>query len=159
MRTVKTLIRLGGCPGWSESSLGAYAILLVLSWGGSNSQFMDLFCFLLHRNTPKSSVAQTFAVITLKSERGRLTKDADGMANSADPDQTAPLGTVWSGSTLFAQTCLSENCRSLRYLYLNNFRNKMHTSRCCPVLFLMSPSKKLEHWTYIWCHQKFQKVI
>ena len=24
-----------GCPGWSESSLGANAILLVLSWGGS----------------------------------------------------------------------------------------------------------------------------
>ena len=36
MRTAKTLIRLGGCPGWSESSLGAHAILLVLSWGGSN---------------------------------------------------------------------------------------------------------------------------
>ena len=31
----KTLIRLGGCPGWSESSLGAHVILLVLSWGGS----------------------------------------------------------------------------------------------------------------------------
>ena len=30
------LIRLGGCPGWSESSLGAHAVLLVLSWGGSN---------------------------------------------------------------------------------------------------------------------------
>ena len=29
------LIRLGGCSGWSESSLGAHAILLVLSWGGS----------------------------------------------------------------------------------------------------------------------------
>ena len=29
--------------------------------------------------------------------------DADWMANSADPDQTAPLGAVWSGSTLFAQ--------------------------------------------------------
>ena len=27
---------------------------------------------------------------------------ADGMANSADPDQTAPRGAVWSGSTLFA---------------------------------------------------------
>ena len=25
MRTVKTLIRLGGCPGWSESSLGAHS--------------------------------------------------------------------------------------------------------------------------------------
>ena len=30
-------------------------------------------------------------------------------ANSGDPDQTAPLGTVWSGSALFAQTYLSEN--------------------------------------------------
>ena len=27
MRTVKILIRLGGCQGWSESSLGAHAIL------------------------------------------------------------------------------------------------------------------------------------
>ena len=35
MQTAKTLIRSGGCPGWSESSLGAHAILLVLSWGGS----------------------------------------------------------------------------------------------------------------------------
>ena len=29
MRTAKTLIRLGGCPGWSESSLGAHAILVI----------------------------------------------------------------------------------------------------------------------------------
>ena len=35
MRTTKTLIRLGRCPGWSESSLGAQDILLVLSWCGS----------------------------------------------------------------------------------------------------------------------------
>ena len=35
MRTAKTLIRLGRCPGWSESSLGAHAILLGLLWGGS----------------------------------------------------------------------------------------------------------------------------
>ena len=35
-------------------------------------------------------------------------KDAEGIANSVDPDQTAPLGAVavWSGSTLFAQICL-----------------------------------------------------
>ena len=36
MRAAKTLIRLGGCPGWSESSLGAHVILLVLPCGGSN---------------------------------------------------------------------------------------------------------------------------
>ena len=35
MRTAKTLIRLGGRSGWSESSLGAHAILLVLSSAGS----------------------------------------------------------------------------------------------------------------------------
>ena len=35
MRTAKTVSRLGGCPGWSEASLGAHVILLVLSWGGS----------------------------------------------------------------------------------------------------------------------------
>ena len=48
---------------------------------------------------------------------------ADGMANSVDPDQTAPL--IWvctvcpgiSGSALFAQAYLSENLGSLRYLH------------------------------------------
>ena len=43
------------------------------------------------------------------------------MANSVDPDQTAPLGAVplgavWSGSTLFAQAYLSENLGSLLYV-------------------------------------------
>ena len=42
-------------------------------------------------------------------------KDVDGMANSVDPDQTAPLWAVWSGSTLFAQTHPSENLGSLSY--------------------------------------------
>ena len=40
--------------------------------------------------------------------------DADGMANSVDPDQIAPLGAVRSGSALFAQAYLSENLGSLR---------------------------------------------
>ena len=59
-------------------------------------------------------------------------KDADGMANSVDPDQTAPVGAVWSGSTLFAQTCLSENLGKLRYnddetvtLYKSAWKAKM----------------------------------
>ena len=41
--------------------------------------------------------------------------NADGMANSVDPDQTAPVGAVWSVSALFAQAYLSENLGSLRY--------------------------------------------
>ena len=47
----------------------------------------------------------------------------DGMANSVDPDQTAPLGAVWSGSALFAQAYLSENLGSLRYI--GNIRNNI----------------------------------
>ena len=43
-------------------------------------------------------------------------KAAIGIANSEDPDQTAPLGAVWSGSALFALTDLSENLRSLQYI-------------------------------------------
>ena len=30
------------------------------------------------------------------------------MANSVDPDQTAPSGAVWSGSTMFAYVILSD---------------------------------------------------
>ena len=40
--------------------------------------------------------------------------DADWMAKSVDPDQTAPRGAVWSGSTLFAHAYLSENLGSSR---------------------------------------------
>ena len=47
-------------------------------------------------------------------QRVMLPKHAARIANSVDPDQTAPLGAVWSGSALFAQTYLSENLGSLR---------------------------------------------
>ena len=46
--------------------------------------------------------------------RVKRLKDADGIANSVDPDQTAPVGAVRSGSALFAKTCPSENLGSLR---------------------------------------------
>ena len=42
----------------------------------------------------------------------------DRMANSVNPDQTAPLGSIWSGSTLFAEEYLSENLGSLWYMLL-----------------------------------------
>ena len=63
---------------------------------------------LLNFQTPEN-----FPVIFLKfKQRGQslrvfCQKDANGIANSVDPDQTAPLG-------LFAQTYLSEDLGSLR---------------------------------------------
>ena len=41
------------------------------------------------------------------------------MANSVDPDQTAPLGVVGSGSALFAKTCLCEKLGSKHYVEIS----------------------------------------
>ena len=89
------------------------------SFGGF---FLKNFCKQNTVKLLKLRTPETYAVITLKFEQGGFTiyrvmhpNDADRMANSVDPDQTAPLGAVWSGSTLFAQAFLSENLGSLWY--------------------------------------------
>ena len=74
-----------------------------------------------YRNDPKFSDTQKICCNHSKIwtmwlyHRVMSPNDADGMSNSVDPDQTAPLGAVWSGSTLFAQAYLSENLGSLWY--------------------------------------------
>ena len=44
-------------------------------------------------------------------------KDAYGMAHIVDPDPAAAWAAFWSGSALFAQTCMSENFKSLLYYF------------------------------------------
>ena len=66
---------------------------------------------------------EIFAVIYLKfKQRGQTLlkrvfchNGTNEIANSEDPDQTAHLGAVLSGSALFAQTYLSGNLGSLWY--------------------------------------------
>ena len=70
---------------------------------------------ILSFRTPKKFVVITQVWTMWLYHRVTSPNDADGMANSVDPDQTAPLGAVWSGSALFAQEYLSENLGSLRY--------------------------------------------
>ena len=86
------LIGLGGCPGWSESSLGA--------------QSFGWFC---HEAAHFKTTAIWLALHTLPNFLGfwyyrndPKFSDRYAWANSADPYQTAPRGAVWSGSTLFA---------------------------------------------------------
>ena len=45
-------------------------------------------------------------------------KEADAMANSVDPDQTASSEAVWSWSALFAEIYLSQYIESVRYVKL-----------------------------------------
>ena len=51
------------------------------------------------------------------------------LANSVDPDRTAPFEAVWSGPTLFAQTCQSYNLGSLQYTLSNLDSEIWATSR------------------------------
>ena len=51
-------------------------------------------------------------------------KDADGMANSIDPDQTASPEAVCSWSALFAETYLSQYIEFVRYKYNLNSQKK-----------------------------------
>ena len=73
--------------------------------------------------------------------------EADGMANSVDPDQTAPLGAVWSGSALFAQAYLSENLGSLRYSRFELFCQHLDTLRYFKTNF---EQKVLDEKSFIW---------
>ena len=52
-------------------------------------------------------------------------KFADRKANGVDSDQTAPFGAVWSESTLFAQTCLSQYL----FLWYFNVKKGFHTCK------------------------------
>ena len=77
-------------------------------------------CTVFYRKFPKYSDTQIIYCNTPKIwtmwlyYRVMSPNKAEGMANSVDPDQTAPLGAVWYGSALFAQAYLSENLGSLR---------------------------------------------
>ena len=95
---------------------------LFASWRrAASSWFLCLRKILLlleidfvNRKSPKFSDARKLGCNLPKIQEERsnfwvlLQKDTNQIANSEDPDQTAPLGAVWSGSALFAQTYLSE---------------------------------------------------
>ena len=55
-----------------------------------------LLLFVIYRKVPKFSDARNFAVIYLKIKPKAQTLGylVNGIANSEDPDQTAPLGAV-----------------------------------------------------------------
>ena len=75
---------------------------------------LEVWKFPKYSDTPKICCNQSKIWTMWLYHRVLSPNDADGMANSVDPDQTAPVGAVWSGSALFAQVYLSENLGSLR---------------------------------------------
>ena len=65
------------------------------------------------------------------------------MANSVDPDQTAPIGTVCSGSTLFASTL---NLSIMLDIYLQQTTSADNIFRC--IFFLGALRVKILIWVH-----------
>ena len=93
LNAMKTLIRLGGCPGWSESSLGAQVILLVLSCTEIISWFISWklcgqvgdrtqdpwICCQLHYRAQQNTVTQPHKKTTFKQFQIKLLDVFDGL--------------------------------------------------------------------------------
>ena len=110
----------------TRESIGIVFQPYLLVYTKRSSMFLNFYLFFIsffseYRKFPKYSDTQKNCCKHSKIwtmwfyHRVMGPNDADGMANSVDPDQTAPLGTVWSGSALLAQAYLSENLGWLRY--------------------------------------------
>ena len=79
--------------------------------------------------TPKNSETPNIAVIALKFKVALLLINASKKCRQNGKQCWPWSGAVWSGSTLFAQTCLSKNLGILRYSTLNH-----GTVRCSVIL-------------------------
>ena len=126
----KTQISLGICPVWSDSSLSAWRnlgplatcertlirlsgqvilLVFVVLWLKYFITFYRYSCiYCKNLNTWKNCCNHLKFWTRWLYHRMIHPKGTDGMANTVDP------GAVWSGSALFAQTCLCENEGSLR---------------------------------------------
>ena len=74
------------------------------------------------------------------------------MANSVDPDQTAPL---WTGSTLFGQACVSENLGTLQYVTFDTVVVQQHCVYPSKKnVKLIVTCKKKNIWAASWQNQQ-----
>ena len=121
------------------------AISAIISWVGSLilemwSYHLSLASSPLYHKNPKISDTQKICCNHPKSWTRWLflrvihPKDAAGIAHSVDPDQTAPLGAVWSGSALFAHTGLSENLGILWYTPIEICWKKQNKTKLEPLV-------------------------
>ena len=98
--TSKTLIRLG-CPGWSESSLGAQVILLFLSCGGWN--------FFSQLQIQQNSMELAAAIKELEASTAALNYnyDTESQASQSSLQCSSGYGTMNSTPATSADTIAS----------------------------------------------------
>ena len=105
---------------------------------------------------------------------GLFLKNLSGMANSVDPDQTAPSGAFWSGSTLFAYHdmpfCQNIWCTKFYDIYRNQLHiiclscnMRKHVWHVCPSktrisLCIRAVWSESLFWTWIFASLAIQNV-
>ena len=100
---------------WPDLTAESYVVRPGLSVGGHEIFGLSELCKLWYFNS------LPYKHQNLNKLHGLVQKKSfDEKATSVDPDQTAPTGAVWSGSTLFAQVCLSTV--NSQYLKLQGIR-------------------------------------
>ena len=90
-----------------------FVFFFVVFCGYTAFSFISIGIMIQYPNVPKFSDRQVWA-------------------NSADPDQTAPRGSVWSGSTLFAIPSASFGCITLRKGHLAQLLGWLQQIFGCP---------------------------
>ena len=97
MGTAKCLIRLGGCQGWSESSVGARAILLVLSWGGSfylSASFTVLCIFIFPREKGRDVSVSSSSRSRSRSSSSSSSRSSSGSSRSSRSSSSSSSGSA-----------------------------------------------------------------
>ena len=160
MRAAKTLIRLGECPGWSESSLGAHAILLVLSWGGSFREDIhahkavvlihpSVICLIdfVHELHMKFSYSRNFK--TLASICGCAGRFVSGLVGNARRHVLSCRAHMFSHSFNKSNMILCTHITDT-YPYLLKYRNTSRTGHFSAAKNNHFLRKHFWHFSLIW---------
>ena len=158
MRTAKTLIRLGECPGWSESSLGAQVIVLVLScagWVCENSQGsgetawiprLPSLCWLFIKCVPFSHSGRFICVFWLYIWRN---------LDIHLPGNHYP-GTIWICQSQISQIAVVCTCQMQTY-HIVSYQTK--TSQAFKKYYLNTRSFVARYFMLSSSNDKFLKIM
>ena len=160
MRTAKTLIRLGGCPGWSESLLCVQVILLVLSCTGSFFFELNIsLCYWFLCMRQLICIDMLFFIFFMQISHLNLSKKASNcLGRHTQPDICPKKVIYWKFP--------NEKCqRIFNYLVL-----LFLTKRQCPLVYINSCTDStigLRNWTLLplrvccflyWLNNWFEKL-
>ena len=148
----RRLIRLGGCPGWFESSLRMHIILLVLSWNGSLG-FCTVVVYTLPRLAPVvCSYLLLYVNIVFRSYNQSLFSLHSYLPSYSDPlVDWSRLKAFWKGAV-----------RTKMIIWLNHLAmgGSLYPTKQFPVLENFSINNACNvFWPHLFSHKHIQIIF